>query len=113
MNALYYPYKPSTPLVITLYLLKRREINIEVLDERAGNIQKNPNQGNITGGERNALDKYPTNDIGIHGWCSMYTDNEKNITEIDNPICHICCMHFNYNFSVFMVLYASVESVSM
>ena len=34
--------------MITLYLLKRREINIEVLDERAGNIQKNPNQGNIT-----------------------------------------------------------------
>ena len=45
---LHYPYKPSTPLVITLYLLKRREINIEVLDERAGNIQRNPNQGNIT-----------------------------------------------------------------
>ena len=33
--------------MITLYLLKRREINIEVLDERAGNIQINPNQGNI------------------------------------------------------------------
>lgn len=48
MNALYYSYKPSTPLVITLYLLKRREINTEVLDERRINIQKNPNQGNIT-----------------------------------------------------------------
>lgn len=34
--------------MITLYLLKRREINTEVLDERRINIQKNPNQGNIT-----------------------------------------------------------------
>ena len=34
--------------MITLYLLKRREINIKLLDERAGNIQRNPNQGNIT-----------------------------------------------------------------